>query len=74
MQCKNQVSYKKDIDDPVISKRTYPIDSPNTGEEDTVSKRMRCIDYKDEAEYSPSGSNYDDKDNKGARELQGQGQ
>ena len=64
MQCKNPVSYKEDIDDPVISKRTRPIDSPDTGEEDTVSKRMRCIDYKDKAEYSPSGSNYDDKDNK----------
>ena len=44
----------KDLDDPVISKRTRSIDSSDTGEEDTGSKRM------DEVEYSPSGG--DDKD------------
>jgi len=38
----------KDLDDPVINKRTHSIDSSDTGEEDTVSKRM------DEEEYSPS--------------------
>jgi hypothetical protein len=30
----------KDLDDPVISKRTHSIDSSDTGEEDTGSKRM----------------------------------
>ena len=49
----------KDLDDPVISKRMQTINSPDTGEEDTASKRMRI---KDEAEYSPSDSNYDDVD------------
>ena len=38
------------------------VDSPNAGGEDTVSKRMRCIDYEEEAEYSPSGSNDDEED------------
>jgi hypothetical protein len=61
-KCNLQIptSYK-DLDDPVISKRMRPIDSPDTGEEDTVGKRMRIV-HKDEAEYSPSGSNYDDVD------------
>ena len=61
-KCNLQIptSYK-DLDDPVISKKMWPIDSPDTGEEDTVSKRMRIV-HKDEAEYSPSGSNYDDVD------------
>ncbi len=31
----------KDLDDPVISKRTRSIDSSDTGEEDTGSKRRR---------------------------------
>ena len=55
----------KDLDDPVISKRTRPIKSLGTGEEDTVSKRIRFIEYADEAEYSPSPSNsdYNDKNN-----------
>jgi len=46
----------KDIDDPVISKRTRSIDSSDTGEEDTGSKRM------DEAEYSPSGGDDEEED------------
>ena len=54
----------KDLDDPVISKRTWHINSPDTGDEDTASKKMHYIEDKDEVEYSPSGSNYDDEDNK----------
>ena len=53
----------RDLADPVIYKRTRPIDSFDTGEEDTVSKRMG--EY--EAEYSPIGGGNDeeeDKDNK----------
>ncbi len=62
-------SYKDLDDDPVISKRKCFIDSSDTGEEDTGSKRM------DKAEYSPSGGDdeevddedelksYDNKDN-----------
>jgi hypothetical protein len=46
----------KDLDDPVISKRTCSIDSSDTGEEDTGSKRM------DEAEYSPSGGDDEEED------------
>jgi hypothetical protein len=46
---KIRTSYK-DIDEPVISKRTQP-----------VSKRIRFIE--DEAEYSPISSDYDDKNN-----------
>ena len=50
----------KDLDDHVIYKRTRPIDSSDTGEEDTVRKRMR----EDEEEYRPSGGDdeeeYDD--------------
>ncbi len=40
------------------------VDSPNEEEEDTVSvsKRMCCINYEDEAEYSPSSSNDDEED------------
>jgi hypothetical protein len=52
-------SYKDLDDDPVISKRTHSIDSSDTGEEDTGSKRL------DEAEYSPSGEDnaeVDDED------------
>jgi hypothetical protein len=59
----------KDLDDPVINKRMHSIDSSDTGEEDTDSKRM------DKAVYSPSGrdnkeeddedelESYDDDDN-----------
>ena len=47
----------KDLDDPVISKRTHSIDSSDTGEEDTGRKRM------DEAEYSPSGGDDKEEDN-----------
>ena len=47
----------KDLDDPVISKRTRSIDSSNTGEGDTVSKRM------DEEEYSPSGGDNKEENN-----------
>ena len=35
----------KDLADPVISKRTCHVDSPDVGEADTDSKRMRRIDY-----------------------------
>jgi hypothetical protein len=48
----------KDLDDPVISKRTRSIDSSDTGEEDTGSKMM------DEAEYSPSGRDEEEEDDK----------
>ncbi len=41
----------RDLDDHVIYKRARPIDSSDTGEEDTVCKRMR----EDEEEYRPSG-------------------
>ena len=47
----------KDLDDPVISKRTRSIDSTDTGEEDTGSKRM------DEVEYSPDGGDDKEEDN-----------
>jgi len=40
----------RDLDDHVIFKRTQPIISSDTGEEDIVRKRM----HEDEAEYSPS--------------------
>ena len=33
------------------------------GEEDTVSKRIRYIEYKNVVEYIPSGSDCDDEDN-----------
>jgi hypothetical protein len=49
-------------DDHVIYKRTRPIDSSDTGEEDIVCKRM-C---EDEAEYSPSGG--DDEEEYGEDE------
>ena len=49
----------RDLDDHVIYKRTRPIVSSDTGEEDTVHKRMR----EDEEEYRPSGS--DDKEEYG---------
>jgi hypothetical protein len=51
-------SYKDLDDDPVISKRTRSIDSSDTGEEDTGSKRM------DEVEYSPSGGDDEEDDDK----------
>jgi len=47
---KNTTSYR-DLDNHVIYKRTRPINSSDTGKEDTIRKRMR----EDEAEYSPSG-------------------
>jgi hypothetical protein len=46
----------KDLDVPVISNKARSIDSSDTGEEDTVSKRKD----EDKAEYSPSRS--DDKE------------
>ena len=46
----------KDLDDPVINKRTRSIDSSYTGEEDTDIKRM------EEAEYSPSGRDDEEED------------
>ena len=52
-----------DLDDPVISKRTRSIDSSDTGEEDTGSKRM------DEVEYSPSGGDNDEEDDKDKEEY-----
>ena len=65
----------RDLDDPVINKRTRSIDSSDTGEEDTDSKRM------DKAEFSLSGGDdeeddnedelesYDDNDNNDDNEL-----
>ena len=52
----------KNLDDPVINKRMCSIDSSDTGEEDTVSKRM------DEAEYIPRGG--DDKEEDNDNELE----
>jgi hypothetical protein len=50
----------KDLDDHVIYKtRTPPIESSDTGEEDTVCKRMR----EDKAEYSPSGDGDNEEEN-----------
>ena len=46
----------KDLDDPVISKRTRSIDFSDTGEEDTGSKRM------DKVEYSPSSGDDEEED------------
>jgi len=50
----------RDLDNHVIYKRTRSIDSSDTGEEDTVRKRLR----EDEEEYRPSGGDdeeeYDD--------------
>jgi hypothetical protein len=47
----------KDLDDPVINKRTHSIDFSDIREEDTDSKRM------DEAEYSPSSGDEEEEDN-----------
>ena len=56
---KKTTSYR-DLDDHVIYKRTRPINSSDTGEEDIV----RTIMHEDQAEYSPGGGNdeeeYDD--------------
>jgi hypothetical protein len=52
---KQPTSYR-DLDDPVISKRTRSIDSSDTGEEDTGSKRM------DKVEYSPSSGDDEEED------------
>ena len=48
----------KNLDDPVIYKRTHSIDSSDNGEEDTGSKRM------DEVEYSPSCRDDEEEDDK----------
>jgi hypothetical protein len=55
LNAKLPTSYR-DLDDHVIYKRTRPVNSSDTGEEDTVHKRMR----EDEKEYRPSGG--DDKE------------
>ncbi len=47
----------RDLDDHVIYKRARPIDSSDTGEEDTVRKRM----HEDEVEYRPSGGDDDEE-------------
>jgi hypothetical protein len=52
-------TYYRDLDDHVIIKRTRPIDSSDTGEEDTVHKRMR----EDKVEYSPSGGGDNEEEN-----------
>ena len=52
-------TYYRDLDDHVIIKRTRPIDSSDTGEEDTVHKRMR----EDKVEYSPSGDGDNEEEN-----------
>ena len=62
---KKTTSYR-DLDDHVIVKRTRSIDSSDTGEEDTVCKRMR----EDEAEYSPSGGNDEEEYNEDEDELE----
>ncbi len=49
----------RDLDDHVIYKRTRPIDSSDTGEEDTVSKRMD-----EQVEYIPSSGEYEEDDDK----------
>ena len=53
---KNLSTSYRDLDNHVIYKRTRSIDSSDTGEEDTVRKRL-C---EDEEEYRPSGG--DDKE------------
>jgi hypothetical protein len=59
LNAKLPTSYR-DLDDHVIYKRTRPINSSDTGEEDIVRKIM----HEDQAEYSPGGGNdeeeYDD--------------
>ena len=52
---KKMTSYR-DLDDPVINKRTRSINSSDIGEEDTDSKTM------DKAEYSPSGGDDEEED------------
>jgi hypothetical protein len=47
----------RDLDNPVINKRTRSIDSSDTGEKDTDSKRM------DKAEFSLSGGDDEEDDN-----------
>ena len=54
----------RDLADPVIYKRTRSINSSDTGEEDTGSKRM------DEAEYSPSDKNEEEEYNEDEDELE----
>ncbi len=58
---KQPTSYR-DLDDPVISKRTCSINSSDIGEEDTGSKRM------DKVEYSPSGEDDKEEDDEDEQE------
>jgi hypothetical protein len=62
---KKPTSYRE-LDDHVIIERTQPIDSSDTGDEDTVHKRMR----EDEAEYSPSDNNDEEEYNEDEDELE----
>jgi hypothetical protein len=62
---KKTTSYR-DLDDHVIIKRTRSIDSSDTGEEDTVCKRMR----EDEVEYSPGGGDDEEEYNEDEDELE----
>jgi hypothetical protein len=56
----------RDLDFHVIFKRTRPIDSSDTGEEDIVCKRMR----EDEAEYSPSKGDDEEEYDEDEEELE----
>ena len=62
---KKMTSYR-DLDFHVIFKRTRPIDSSDTGEEDIVCKRMR----EDEAEYSPSKGDDEEEYDEDEEELE----
>ena len=62
---KKPTSYRE-LDDHVIIERTQPIDSSDTGDEDTVHKRMR----EDETEYSPSDNNDEEEYNEDEDELE----
>ena len=62
---KQPTSYR-DFDDHVIYKRTRPIDSSDTGEEDIVRKRM----HEDKAEYSPSGGDDEEEYDEEEDELE----
>ena len=62
---KKTTSYR-DLDDHIIFKRTRPINSSDTGEEDIVHKRMR----EDEEEYSPSGGDDEEEYNEDEDELE----
>ena len=41
----------KDLADPVINKRMCPVNSSDTGEADTVSKKAHHIDYHGDCQY-----------------------